>query len=253
MPINDLVYDVGMNNGDDTAYYLSLGFRVAAIEANPELVEQAKSRFANEIASQRLVILNVGIADREGELAFWICDADTHWSSFDRAYASWGNSPNHSIQIRTARFETIVAQYGVPHFCKIDIQGNDCLCLEGFNAHHVPKFLSIEALNLDLRLLDKLAALGYSRFKCVEQSTFLPMEFPPVPEQHAVERAKWLLMSSKFPHRLFRKLGGRLWLQQQLQSTRRYHTWTFPPESSGGFGDQTLGRWLRYDEMRALL
>jgi hypothetical protein len=112
---------------------------------------------------------------------------------------------------------------------------------------------SIEALNLDLRLLDKLAALGYSRFKCVEQSTFLPMEFPPVPEQHAVERAKWLLMSSKFPHRLFRKLGGRLWLQQQLQSTRRYHTWTFPPESSGGFGDQTLGRWLRYDEMRATL
>jgi len=35
---NDLVYDVGMNNGDDTAYYLSLGFRVIAIEANPELV-----------------------------------------------------------------------------------------------------------------------------------------------------------------------------------------------------------------------
>jgi hypothetical protein len=57
MPIDDLVYDVGMNNGDDTAYYLSLGFRVVAIDANPELVEQAKSRFANEIASQRLIIL----------------------------------------------------------------------------------------------------------------------------------------------------------------------------------------------------
>jgi putative ABC transport system substrate-binding protein len=32
-----LIYDVGMNNGDDTAYYLRRGFRVLAIEANPDL------------------------------------------------------------------------------------------------------------------------------------------------------------------------------------------------------------------------
>jgi hypothetical protein len=30
-----LIYDVGMNNGDDTAYYLRRGFRVVAIEPNP--------------------------------------------------------------------------------------------------------------------------------------------------------------------------------------------------------------------------
>jgi len=55
-----------MNNGDDTAYYLSLSFRTVAIEANPQLVEQAKLRFAREIASGRLHILNIGITDREG-------------------------------------------------------------------------------------------------------------------------------------------------------------------------------------------
>jgi hypothetical protein len=165
------------------------------------------------------------------------------------SYASWANPPNHPTRVPCTRLETIVAQHGVPHFCKIDIQGNDCLCLEGFESHDVPKFLSTEALNLDLRLLDKLAALGYSRFKCIEQSTFLPMEFPPVPEQRTIERAKLLLTSPKFPHRVFRKLGGRAWLQKELQSTRRYHAWNFPPQSSGGFGDQILGRWLRCDEM----
>jgi hypothetical protein len=71
MPIKDVIYDVGMNNGDDTAYYLSLGFRTVAIEANPELVKQAKARFAREVASGRLIILNIGIADREGALC-WI-------------------------------------------------------------------------------------------------------------------------------------------------------------------------------------
>ena len=33
-----LIYDVGMHNGDDTAYYLRRGFRVVAIEPNPALV-----------------------------------------------------------------------------------------------------------------------------------------------------------------------------------------------------------------------
>jgi hypothetical protein len=65
--IDDLIYDVGMNNGDDTAYYLSLGFRVVSIEANPELIEQAELRFAREIDSGRRTILNIGVADQEGE------------------------------------------------------------------------------------------------------------------------------------------------------------------------------------------
>src|SRR5262249_5480686 len=44
-----LIYDVGMNNGDDTAYYLRRGFRVVAIEPNPALVATACERFRREI------------------------------------------------------------------------------------------------------------------------------------------------------------------------------------------------------------
>jgi len=242
-----------MNNGDDTAYYLSLGFRVVSIEANPELVEQAKLRFAHEIASGRLIILNIGIADREGELPFWICEMNSRWSSFDQAYASWGRSPNHQIPVPCTRFEKILAEHGVPHFCKIDIQGNDLLCLEGFKSHNVPKYLSIEANDLNLGHLDMLAALGYSLFKCISQATFVPMQFPPISEQATIERAETLLLSRKFQHRVFRKLGGRSWLERQYQIARHYCNWTFPPQSSGAFGDQTLGRWLTYNEMKRTL
>jgi hypothetical protein len=91
MPIDDLIYDVGMNNADDSAYYPSLGFRTITIEANSELVEQAKLRFAREIASGRLI----GIADR-GELPFWICETNSRFSSFNRAYASWGAPQNRN-------------------------------------------------------------------------------------------------------------------------------------------------------------
>jgi hypothetical protein len=47
----DLLYDVGMNNGDDTAYYLYKGFRVVAVEADPVLVEAARERFAEPSSS----------------------------------------------------------------------------------------------------------------------------------------------------------------------------------------------------------
>jgi FkbM family methyltransferase len=220
MRIDDLIYDVGMNNGDDTAYYLSLGFRVVSIEANPELVEQAKLRFAREIDSGRLTILNMGVADREGELPFWVSEMTSRWSSFDRAHASWRNSTNHQILVPCKRFERILAQHGVPHFCKIDIQGNDLLCLEGFKSHNVPKYLSIEANNLNLGHLDMLAALGYSLFKCISQVAFVPMQFPPVSEQATIERAESLLLSRKFRHRVFRKFGGRRWLENKFHTAR---------------------------------
>ena len=32
-----VIFDLGMHNGDDTAFYLSRGFNVVALEANPAL------------------------------------------------------------------------------------------------------------------------------------------------------------------------------------------------------------------------
>jgi FkbM family methyltransferase len=70
----DLIYDVGMNNGEDTAYYLRRGFRVVAIEADTRLAKCAAERFRAQISSGQLRILNIGIAAEEGELPFWICE-----------------------------------------------------------------------------------------------------------------------------------------------------------------------------------
>jgi hypothetical protein len=43
-----LVYDVGMFNGDDTAYYLKKGFRVVGIEAN----QRARLNFRTAASTQ---------------------------------------------------------------------------------------------------------------------------------------------------------------------------------------------------------
>jgi len=50
----DLIYDVGMHNGNDIAYYLSRGYPVVSIEADPVLAEKAKNRFAGQLTNKSL-------------------------------------------------------------------------------------------------------------------------------------------------------------------------------------------------------
>src|SRR5450432_793339 len=123
------IFDVGMNNGDDTAYYLHRGFDVVAIEANPNLVDKVKIRFREAIKNGRLTILNVGIAEEDGTIPFWICDDHSEWSSFHRNVASRDNSAHHEIPIRSRRFDSILKEFGMPYYLKVDIEGNDQLCL----------------------------------------------------------------------------------------------------------------------------
>ena len=50
--VPDLIYDVGAHKGENSDFYLRLGFRVVAVEANPMLV-------VNNAFVKRLVIPNI--------------------------------------------------------------------------------------------------------------------------------------------------------------------------------------------------
>ncbi len=246
--IPDLIYDVGMNNGDDTAYYLSRGFRVIAIEANPILAEECAKRFYTEVASDRLKILNVGVSDREGEFPFWICESVSEWSSFNREIASRDDSPHHELTIPCRRFSSILAEHGIPFYLKIDIEGNDMLCLLELQKGRLPKYVSLEAATADP--IDHLGSLGYTDFKSISQRVFLPLEMPPSPEQARFEQTLEQLYTPNIFMRIRRALGGKARLLRELDRVRFPVAWKFPVGSSGPFGEDLRGRWQSADEMR---
>ena len=246
-----LIYDVGMNNGDDTAYYLSRGFRVLAIEPNPQLVATAAARFRHEIQAGDLTILNIGVAAEDGELPFWVCETDSRLSSFDlRDIAINSSYTAREIRVQTRAFRSILDDFGTPFYLKIDIQGNDRLCVEALTPSQLPRFLSIEFRLSDTRLLALMHARGFKQFKCISQSHFLPLELPLIPQARMVQRAQRLNQSMNPLARIVRKLGGRRWIAHHVDRLRVQNDWVFPPGSSGPFGDETLGRWLSYDEIR---
>ncbi|HLZ43774.1 MAG TPA: FkbM family methyltransferase [Candidatus Sulfotelmatobacter sp.] len=223
-----LVYDVGMNNGDDCAYYLSQGYAVVAIEANPILVQRACERFRREIAVGQLVIEQVGIVDHAFNIPFWICDERDVFSSFDAARAGRNGMRCHSVKVKCVTFDAIINKYGVPYYLKIDIEGAEHSCLKHLHSRQLPQYISVEAEDLESLVL--LQELGYRKFKIVDQMRH-NSNFPDFDNSSVFSRSAKQLC----------------WYADRVKN--RLGRIPFPRGSSGPFGEATRGQWQSFEDV----
>ena len=68
--MTELIYDIGMHEGEDSKFYLLKGFRVVAVEADPELCRVAAERLGQFTATGQLTIINRAIAPERGPVTF---------------------------------------------------------------------------------------------------------------------------------------------------------------------------------------
>lgn len=212
-PVKDLVYDIGMHRGEDTAYYLAKGYRVVAVEANPELVRECRERFAEPLEDGSLTIVEGAIAEGDGDEATFYVDSNSLWGSVDPGWVERKQvmRPQRPISVPRVDLAACIRRHGVPHYMKIDVEGADRICLEALEeVPQLPDYLSMEAEPFDFDAvradLDLLKRLGYRRFAVVRQG------------EHGDVST--------------RTLSG-----EPL-------TYRFPPDSSGPFGDDLPGRWV---------
>lgn len=251
--VRDLIYDVGMNNGDDTAFYLHQGFRVIGIDADPRSVDVAKHRFRNELASGRVTILNVGIAETAGTGTFWICEGVSEWSSFNEKKAPSMGEKHYPIEVETRPFSDILNEHGVPFYLKVDIEGNDALCIRDLAGRSLPPFISVEDKNQDLSetqvppILLGLRDVGYRRFKLISQWDFSP-------HVHSDTAALFRRLLNSAAYGRLRAPGLSLLAKHFTYQDwlLRKHHYRFPVDSSGPWGEGTPGRWLSFEQAKAL-
>jgi FkbM family methyltransferase len=244
--MENLIYDVGMHNGDDTAYYLARGFRVIAIEADRHLAEQTSRRFEREIKAEKLIILNVGISDQDGASPFYISDSHPEWNTFDASVVYEKANDFRAVTVSCRRFRSILKEFGTPYYLKLDIEGNEIYCLRELIVSDLPSYVSFEkTAQFAAESLTLLHDLGYKGFKMIGQHDLLPVEYPPTWEQRRFERWQSLMKSQSFLLRAVRRTGARRW----VNPTRYRSDWAFPRGSSGAFGEDTPGRWQTFDEM----
>jgi FkbM family methyltransferase len=213
----DLIYDVGMHRGEDTDFYLQKGFRVVAVEANPKLVHEAETRFAGAIARHRLTIINRAIADHEGMTTLYVNRKQELWSTLhrDRAKSKSAkhDAPFDEISVPCTQFEKVLSQHGVPYYMKIDIEGADNLCLRALHkVPQQPRYVSVEIGRPLYEDLCHLYALGYRKFKIIDQAHHRTISSP-----YPAKEGKYV------PHQ-------------------------FDTASSGPFGEETPGDWMDFEE-----
>jgi FkbM family methyltransferase len=188
---SDLIFDVGAHKGEDTAFYLSKGFRVIAIEANPNFCRVIEDRFREAVSDGSLVILNTAIAQHEGTIEFFVNEKKSVWGTTKRDWVDrnrqFGAGQISEIKVSCEPLSNIVAKHGIPYYCKIDIEGADVDALASLSQDEAPQYVSIESTKTSWDdLIDEfrlLRSLGYRRFKVIDQSLVSLQECPNPPSE----------------------------------------------------------------------
>lgn len=231
--MNELVFDIGMHIGEDSRHYLKKGYKVIAVEANPILAQKNAVKFKKHIDAGQLTILNVGIADKEDVLPFYVNHRLTEWSSFDKEIGTRNNTAHHVVDVPCVTTRSLFEKYGMPYYLKVDIEGFDHYCLLDIpETGNKPKYVSCEAVYLDW--LDILKVKGYTKFKIINQAN----NFNPVDLKQ--EAAPFFGRSEII------KNGIKLRIQKYLPFIPFKHMYG----STGPAAEETKGPWLSYEAVK---
>lgn len=129
-----LVFDVGANEGNRTDIFLKLGAKVVAVEPQSECIQKLESKFGN-----RIELIKKGLDEKEGKKLLYKSDTSLI-SSFNKDYidsvkddrfkgANW--TPAGELEMTT--LDALIDRFGVPDFCKIDVEGFEQEVLKGLS------------------------------------------------------------------------------------------------------------------------
>lgn len=139
------VFDVGANVGTYTEAFLSLGAgRVVAVEPTPDLVRKLKY-----IRDKRLTIVGSAVGKEPGILPFNLSNFNT-LNSFSGEWLDKvaqevpSGRPQwiDTVNVEVTTLDSLIEQYGIPDFIKIDVEGAELQVLQGLSSS--PKYLSFE-------------------------------------------------------------------------------------------------------------
>ena len=144
---NQLVFDIGANDGTYSEVYAALGARVIAIEPNPALLQKIRMRCPSSVT-----IVETAIGSKAGTAVLHMQSREGYdgtstmseeWIATAQQSPRWADAVwDREITVSVTTLEALRRQYGDPDYIKIDIEGYEEEALRGLSVQ--PPLLSLE-------------------------------------------------------------------------------------------------------------
>jgi FkbM family methyltransferase len=168
VPPDGLCFDVGANIGERTELFVALGARVVAVEPQAECAATLRRRFG-----ERIELVELALGSEPGNAEMLLADYHTlsslspEWveavqKSGRFADFEWGER----VAVPVTTLDELIRRFGVPDFCKIDVEGYELEVLLGLS-QPVPALsfeFTWERMESRLAAVEHLATLGMTRF-----------------------------------------------------------------------------------------
>ncbi len=163
----DLCFDIGAHLGNRTDAWLSLGAKVIAVEPQPACVHFLKNKFSSK---SKFTLLEKAVGSQPGKATLHISSLTPTVTTLSSE--TWRTMINESsgihvewdeqMEVEVVTLDNLISQFGLPAFCKIDVENFELEVLEGLN--QVIPALSIEFFSktpeLTMACINRLDNLG---------------------------------------------------------------------------------------------
>ena len=161
-----LIFDVGANEGVLTEVFSSLSQRVVAIEPAERNVNILRAKFHHQ---KNITILPVAVSNTDGAQIWYEDENDYATGTLSRKWtdskAKNGSKKLLQTRVETRTADSLIQEYGLPGYMKIDVEGSELLVLQGLSQQVA--LLSFEAI---------LPQFTEETFLCIERLYFLSPE-----------------------------------------------------------------------------
>lgn len=171
----DLVFDIGAHVGDRSAAFADLGARVVALEPQPQLLPWLRRLAAGR---NRITVRPQAIGSEAGKAQLSISSRTPTVSTLAARWREELPAANPGFrsvrwdrihEVRVTTLDELITEFGVPKFCKLDVEGSELEALEGLS--HPIGALSVEfirgGLDLSVACVRRLEELGRYEYNVV--------------------------------------------------------------------------------------
>lgn len=188
MTKDSLCFDIGSNFGNRIPVWRKLGAKIVAIEPQPFLFNFLTRKYAKY---KDVTVLRGVVSDEMGTMKLFhniqnptLSTTDQSWIKDKAKDPTWGKFKwDTVIEVEAVTLDHLIERYGMPDFCKIDVEGAELQVLMGLS--QPIKAVSFEYLTIDkeraISCIDRLEELGTYEYNWTisEQSRLISPEWLP--------------------------------------------------------------------------